>query len=80
MVAYNAPDQEAYKWRVRVRGVDVPRLDSPNRTERKWAHVARAYLRSAVEGQEVELNDIGYDDRGQVLANVELRRGAERRR
>ena len=77
MVAYNAPDQHAYKWRVGIRGVRVPSLEGKTRDERKWAHVARDYLRCRLEGKEVELNDIGYDDRGQVLATVEQRRGSE---
>ena len=73
MVAYNAPDQVAYKWRVSIRGVRAPRLEGLTRAERKWAHVARDYLRRRLEGGEVELNDVGYDDRGQVRERGEER-------
>lgn len=55
------------QWRVRVRGVVVPRLTAQSRTERYVAHAAIEYVRGLIHGRTVALANQGYDRFGRSV-------------
>lgn len=71
-IAARLPYKESplYRFSVRLYGIDCPETRSKDPFEAELAVYVRDLVRNLVYGKEVELNNIGTDKYGRVLANV----------
>lgn len=61
-----------YRFSVRLTGIDCPEMKSKNEAERKLALQAANMLQEKIMGKEVELQNMGTEKYGRLLADVFL--------
>ena len=61
-----------YKFLVHLKGVQVPKLDSCNPSERRASLIAKKELRGLVEGEIVELSRTVWGNHGSLLSVVSV--------
>jgi endonuclease YncB( thermonuclease family) len=62
----------AYKFNVRLAGIDSPEIRTRDNDQKKVAIIAKKYLESLILNKKIILNDINYDKYGRILANIYL--------
>jgi micrococcal nuclease len=72
-VAACIPDMRhdtAYKFSVRLRGIDTPELRSKKADEKRVAQIARSALRNRILGKTVQLSNISKGKYGRLISDV----------
>jgi endonuclease YncB( thermonuclease family) len=67
-----ASKPEAYRFSVRMRGIDSPEMKTKNAHEREAAIKAQTALSMKIKNRVVELKNVAYDKYGRILADVYL--------
>ena len=70
VAAYLKKDPQCYKFKVRLNGIDSPEMRGSSDTEKKHAIQSRDALKERILDKIVELNIIGFEKYGRVLADV----------
>jgi micrococcal nuclease len=67
--------ETVYRFSVRLKGIDTPELRTKCPEEKQVAQLARNALAELCLGQIVQLQDVGTEKYGRLLANVILNKG-----
>lgn len=59
-----------YRWSCRLNGIDTPELRTKNKEEKKMGIKARDYLRSLLNGKELEIECSKFDKYGRLLITI----------
>lgn len=62
----------AYKFNVRLAGIDTPEIRTRDSNQKKVAIIAKKFLESLILNKKIILNDVKYDKYGRILANIYL--------
>ena len=62
----------AYKFNIRLAGIDTPEIKTKNKEEKKIAILAKNYLEKLILNKKILLKNIKYDKYGRILANISL--------
>ena len=63
-------NNQAYKFSVRLRGVDCPEIKTQDSEEKEIANFVKEKIIEKIMNKIIFLEDIGYDKYGRILANV----------
>jgi endonuclease YncB( thermonuclease family) len=66
----NTTNDTAYKFSVRLRGIDTPELRTKNADEKQIAYIARDILRTRILGKTVQLSNISKGKYGRLVCDV----------
>lgn len=67
----------AYKFSVRLSGVDCPEMKTHNMTEKKVAQIAKEFVVETIMNKVVYLKNVKYDKYGRILAEVYLKNDSD---
>ena len=70
VAAYLKSDPQCYKFKVRLNGIDSPEMRGSSETEKQHAIQSRDALKERILDEIVELNIIGLEKYGRILADV----------
>lgn len=62
----------AYKFNVRLAGIDTPEIRTRNKEEKEVGLIAKKYLEKLILNKKIILNNVKYDKYGRILANINL--------
>eukprot|EP01063_Lacrimia_lanifica_P016098 TRINITY_DN22712_c0_g1_i1.p1 TRINITY_DN22712_c0_g1~~TRINITY_DN22712_c0_g1_i1.p1 ORF type:complete len:343 (+),score=125.82 TRINITY_DN22712_c0_g1_i1:48-1076(+) len=75
LAGYVAHNPELFKFSVRLRGIDTPEMRTKSEDEKAAAVAAKEFVKKAVEGEVVWLQEVALDKYGRLLANVFTAKG-----
>lgn len=62
----------AYKFNVRLAGIDSPEIRTRDNDQKKVAILAKKFLENLILNKKIILNNVNYDKYGRILANIYL--------